>query len=242
MQWALAGLTLVIVAMVCRRALHLDRPAVSPLPSLRLRRRREQVYQPVALEVETQTVIVAISLNEALGEHEQGNLENAWQLAGLAQCQWSRLAENVTTLLNAIDVNISSARSVLRVHNVDPHRFRSRSMTEFTRLRDALNQFIFRSKIRYQVNIRVLRRAVESLTSEFERTCHLIEKSPGNSSDCWAELDPAFHDFDLVIKEALLSFRIFLVALPDSALDEFTRDLNAIVSRSVRSRSTVAAR
>lgn len=242
MQWALAALTLVVVAVVCRRILHMDEQSATQRDFLYLRREREEIYQPVALEVETQTVILGISLNEALGEREKGHTENAWRLVGLAVCQWERLAANVTILLNAIDANISSTRSVLRSRNMDPHRFKSRTMVEFVRMRDVLDQLVFRSKIRYQMNIRVLRRAVESLTSDFRKPYRLIDKSPNQSSEIWDHLDPAFHDFDLIIKETLLSFRTLVAALPDSALEDFARELANIVSRSVRSRSAVAAR
>ena len=234
MEWVLAVVTLVLVAVVSRRVLHLD-DAASRKGFLCLGREREELYQPVALEIETQTVILAISLNEALGERDEGNVENAWRMVGLALCQWNRLADNVTRLLNAIEASIPSSRSTLRVRNIGPDRFMSRTMLEFLRMRDALNQLVFRSKIRYQMNIRVLRRAVESVSSDFRNAYRSMEKPRPRSCEAWDLLDPAFHDFDLIIKESLLSFRTLLVALPDSALGDFASDLKNIVSRSVRS-------
>jgi hypothetical protein len=242
MNWALAGVVFAIVYVVCRRVLRLDGRPTGQHGFLWLRQQREQIYQPVALEIETQTVILGISLNEALGEREEGKIDNAWRLVGLATCQWNRLAENVRSLLAAIDSNVPSARSVLRVRIIHPQLFRSRTMLEFVRTRDALEQMLFRSKVRYQMNIRVLRRAVESLNSDFQKSYNSIETPSDASSEVWDLLDPAFHDFDLVIKEALLSLRYFLMALPDSALDEFASDLKPIVSHSVRATSAAAGR
>jgi hypothetical protein len=242
MHWALAGFAFVCVFMVSRHVLSLDGTPAIQRGFFWLRQEREKIYEPVALEIETQTVILGISLNEALGEREGGKPENAWRLVGLAVCQWKRLAENVRSLLDAIDANVPSARSVLRVRTIHPQLFRSRSMLGFVHMRNALDQFLFRSKVRYQMNVRVLRRAVESLTSDFQRAYELTETSSAMSPEVWGRLDPAFHDFDLLIKEVLLSFRYFLVALPDSALNEFACDLKPIVSHSVRAKAAAAGR
>jgi hypothetical protein len=242
MDWALAAVTFVTVFVVCRRVLRLDGASAAHYRFLWLRQEREQIYEPVALEIETQTVILGISLNEALGEREEGKTENAWRLVGLAVCQWKRLADNVRNLLDAIDANMPSARSVVRVRAIHPQLFRSRTMLGFVNMRDALEQLVFRSKVRYQMNIRVLRRAVETLSCDFQKAYESIDTPSAASFEVWDLLDPAFHDFDLVIKETLLSFRYFLVALPDSALTEFAYDLKPIVSRSVRASSAAAGR
>jgi hypothetical protein len=242
MQWALAGVTLIVVYVVCRRVLRLDEASTPEYRFLWLRQEREQIYEPVAQEIETQTVILGISLNEALGQREEGKTENAWRLVGLALCQWKRLAENVRSLLNSIDENMPSARAAPHVRTIHPQLFKSRTMLGFVHMRDALEQLLFRSKVRYQMNIRVLRRAVETLTSDFQKAYESIESQSAASCELWDLLDPAFHDFDLVIKETLLSFRYFLVALPDSALHEFACDLKPIVSHSVRATAAAAGR
>jgi hypothetical protein len=241
MDWALAAAILIFVALVSRRLLRLDEASARSVAPFCLSREREELYQPVAQEIDTQTVILGISLNEALAERQKGNAENARRLVGLAVCQWNRLAENVTTLLDAIEANIPSARSMLRIRSIEPHRFKSRTMIDFLHMRDALDQLVFRSKIRYQMTLRVLRRAIEGLSSDFRNAFRTMERPPYRSCDAWELLDPAFHDFDLVIKESLLSFRSFLVALPDSALDDFGSDLRGIVSRSVRSTAATKA-
>lgn len=237
MHWALALVALVIVAVVSRRILRLDGSAASRYSFLWLRQEREEIYRPVAMEIETQTVILGISLNEALGERSDGNIENAWRLVGLAACQWARLAESITSLLSAIEANVSSSRSVLRVRTIDPRRFKSQTMLEFLRMRDTLDQLVFRSKVRYQSNVRMLRRAVESLSADLRKNYRSTEPPFEISCEAWMLLDPAFHDFDLIMKEALLSFRALLAALPDSALDSFASDLKCIVTHSVRTRS-----
>lgn len=240
MHWALAGLTLILTGYVCRRILHLDEPHMRAPGLVPLPPEREDIYQPVALEIETQTVILGVSLNEALGERDAGNLENAWRLVRLAVCQWERLSEILTILLNSITENMPYTRTVVAVRNISTNRFKSRSMIEFGGMREMLDQLIFRSKPRYQTHIRVLRRALELLTAEFRRSYRTAEQAPESSATMWTNLDPDFHDFDLLIKEALLAFRAFLIALPASALPAFAVDLKVVVSNGVRSKSVTA--
>lgn len=240
MHWALAGLTLIVIGYVCRRILRMDQPFPRPPGLTQLPPEREDIYQPIALEIETQAVILGVSLNEALGERDSGNLENAWHLVRLAVCQWDRLAETLTILLNSITESLPYSRSVVAVRNISAGRFRSKSMIEFGGMREMLDQLIFRSKPRYQTHIRVLRRALELLTAEFRRSYRAAEQIPASSA-MWTNLDPDFHDLDLLTKESLLAFRAFLIALPESALPAFAADLKVVVSNSVRSKSSTGA-
>jgi hypothetical protein len=243
MHWALASLALVGVALVCHRLLSLGETPDVERGILWLRHEREEIYEPLALEIETQATILGISLNEALGERKEGKLDNAWRLIGLAACQWSWLAENVVGLLNTIEVHVPSSRSVLRVRAIDRQRFRSHSMAEFTRMRDTLDQLVFRGpRVRYQVNVRMLRRAVEALTLDFQKAHEASDVRSDLSSAVWDLIDPAFYDFDLVIKETLLAFRSLLVALPDPALSDFAYDLKPVVTHKVRSTRAAALR
>lgn len=241
MHWALAGLTLFLVGYVSRRILRLDAPQTRSVGLVPLSPQREEVYQPVALEIETQTVILGISLNEALGERDAGNVDNAWRLVRLAVCQWDRLADILSILLNAIGENLPHTPSGVGVRNMAANRFRSRSMIEFVKMRELLDQVVFRSRMRYQTHLRVLRRALETLTADFRKTYRTAERLPVAAQDMWSNLDPDFHDFDLLTKETMLAFRAFLVALPERALPAFAGDLNAIVSHSVRSKSPAAS-
>ncbi|MGH9469462.1 MAG: hypothetical protein ACRD1N_03860 [Terriglobia bacterium] len=234
-------LTLIVVGYVCRRILHLDESPALRRGLAHLSPEREGAYQVVTLEIETQTVILGISLNEALGERESGDPENAWRLVRLAMCQWDRLAEIVTVVLNITAHHLPYARSGLVVRAVDTRRFRSRGMQEFVAVGDTLDQLIVRSKQRCQFHVRVLHRAADALTADFRRAYRAAERTPKCRGEIWGNLDPAFQDFDLIIKESLITLRNLLAALPDSALRDFVSDLNSVVAQGVRAKVATAA-
>ena len=243
MDWVLAALTLVVVGYVCRRILRLDEPPSRPRALTTLPTELDSIYRPVYLELETQIVLLGISLNEALGERESGNEENARHLVRLAVCQWDRLADIAGGLLNTIADYFPQARSLSSFRELDADQFRSRAMIEFMRKGALVHQVIFRSKSRHLSRLRIARRAIETLTAEFRGAFQAASHTPDAPDEVWNSIDPSFHDFDLVIKQALLAFRAILPALPASVLPLLASEISAIMDHSVRrSKSAVTSK
>jgi hypothetical protein len=238
MRWvvgALGGGFLLLFGYALRRFLNLQGASAGrPCGWVHLTVERESIYQSVALEIETQASILGVSLNDAIEERDLGKQEIAWRLVGLADCEWERLAQIANGLLNALGKYMPAARVVVPVRNIASHRFKSPAMVDYARMHEVLDQFVFRYKLRFQLHIRVLRRAVETLTSEFGQTYRSVLRTGASSNGVWNHLDLCFHDFDLITKEVLLAFRAFLASLPDEELEALATDLNALVVRGVR--------
>ena len=240
--WILGAIALVLFGLILRNLLGLDsKPRVARAGLARMGSTREALYQPIAREIETQTAILGISLNEAFEERQEGRGENAWHLIGLSAAEWSRLAEVSTVVLNLVDKYMPAAHVVAPVRNLATHRFKSRVMVDQLRMHDVLHQFVFRSKLRFQLQVRVLRRATESLTQDFLESYRSVEPAVECPALLWSSFDLGFHDFDLVTKETLLAFRAFLVCLQDSELESFSSDLAAALPRGVCSVSSSVA-
>lgn len=241
MAWALAIVALLVVGYVFRRILRLDEPEPRAHGRIPLSPDAEKIYRPISLELETQIILLGISLNEALGQRQAGNEENAWRLARLALCQWDRLAEKVTVMLKSIGDHFPQTRSLVSVRDLTAHEFKSNAMIESMRMGAMLHEIIFRSKPRYQFQVQVIRRAVDTLTLDFNSAIRAAERAPDSAEDLWDKIDPSFHDFDLVIKESLLAFRAFLLAVPAWLLPEIAVELAEVISHSVRSKSVVTS-
>jgi hypothetical protein len=195
---------------------------------------REALYRPIALEIDTLETILGISLNDAMEERDYGRREIAWRLVGLAACEWDQLGGIVVGLLNTMSAYMPIARVVLPVRGVVASRFKSRLIVDYIRAHELLDQLIFRHKLRFQLQIRVLRRAAETLTAEFHGTYEQARRTYSASPQLWSQLDLYLHDFDLVAKETTLAFRMFLCSLPDSALTRLAAELEGIIGRGVR--------
>lgn len=233
---------MLLVGTVLRRILRLNGPSLPQYYGMiPLDRNREITYDPVAREIETRTAILGVSLNDAIEERDSGNREVAWRLARLASCEWERLAGVMMILLNSVTEHLPDIHLAFPIRRMSSSHFKSRTMADYVRMHELLSQFVFRPRLRFQLQLRVLRRAVETLTSEFQRECSLGERSEDPTSlDCWRRLDLYFHDFDLITKEALLALRAFLVCLPDQSVGAFAVEVQAIVHNGVRSKSVTA--
>jgi hypothetical protein len=235
MSWLLGGLLLLAVGVLLRRALRMGPSAAPRLTGLApLPPELQAVYYPIAQEVETNTAILGISLNDAFEERDASRLDMAWHMVQLSAGEWSRLAEIVTALLNALTKYLPNAPVVVPARRIIPEHFKSRIMADLMRMHELLDRLVFRSQQRFQLRVRLLRRAAEDLSKEFRHTYRYMEKTQDHSPEIWARYDLYFHDFDLVAKETLLAFRTLLACLPSEVVGELTVDLHVVLQRGVR--------
>lgn len=238
MYWLSGALLLVVVGLVLRRLLRLNGSLSRPpeAPSW-LTAERESIYLHVTREVETQTAMLAVSLNDAFQERAADHHEIACRLVSLSVSEWARLAEVVQALLNIITKYIAQIDGLV-LHSIRSQRFKSPPLIDDVRLHELLVQFVFRSRLRCQLQVRLLRRATETLTSEFRRICEYLDQTRDDSAEVWQCLDIYFHDFDLIIKETLLALHALLASMPRSLAAELNHALQIAVERGVRSSSS----
>src|SRR5438132_200089 len=168
MGWLGGGLVLVVAAFLLRRLLRINAQDPSRWAGLHpLSADRQKHYEPLAREIETQNAILGISLNDAFEERDRGNAEIAWHLIRLSLSEWDRQQEILTGLLNAILAHLGGLSVVVPLRSLDCYGFKSTVMKDFVRMHELLDQLVYRTKLRFQLRVRVLRRATAVLTSEF---------------------------------------------------------------------------
>lgn len=235
MHWLLGGSLLAGCGYALRRILRLGATKGRRVSTFHvLDPEREAIYEAFAQDLETQCMILGITLNDAIDERDAGRGETAWRLVRLCAGEWDRVAEVLGRSVRVVAKHMASARVTVPLRNVSAQHFKSRTMTDFFRMYELLDQLVFRSKMRFQLQIRVLRRANETLTLEFRRSLRQAGRTGDQSPELWKRLDLFYHDLDLLGKETLLAFRSFLVCLPDSGLAAFAGDFEALRSRQER--------
>jgi hypothetical protein len=214
--------------MLLRRLLSLGAKNESRPPGLMpLSPDREAIYNPVAQDIHTQSTILGITLNDAFEERSAGRTEIAVRLVHLCSGEWERVNGILRALHKTIGSRMGEAHVAVPLRDVSAQRFKSRTMTDFFRMYEFLDQLVFRSKLRFQLQIRMLRRAGEVLTGEFRRSCRYLGRTNDPLPEFWGRLDFLYHDLDLLAKESLLALRSFLICLPDSSLPGLAAELEA---------------
>jgi hypothetical protein len=181
--------------------------------------------------------MLGISLNDAFEERDAGRHDMAWRMVRLSASEWDGMERIVGGLLNTLTKHLENAQVVVTSRSIHAHRFKSRTMVDYVRMHELVDQLVFSSRRRYQLQLRLLRRAAEIVTGEFRFTYRHAEKTGDKSPQVWSQIDLSFHDFDLIAKEAVLAFRALLACLPPSALPRLSFDLNALLRGRVRTRS-----
>ncbi len=234
MSWLFGAITLVAVGVGLRRLL--AGPATRA-PHTRgmvpLSPERETVYGPLALEAETQAAILGISLNDAFDERDAQHAEMAWRLVQLSAAEWDRLEELVMGLLEVLSRRLATAPTVVPARTPGADLFKSRVIIDNVRFHELLDQLVFSSRRRFQLQIHLLRGGVTTLTTEFRRTYRYGERTRDCSPEVWERLDLYFHDLDLLVKQTLLSLRALLTCVPDDAVKVVAADLRALLQRRV---------
>jgi hypothetical protein len=235
MRWLIAGLVLVVVALLLRRILGMDATGkVQVSRSGTLREDMQAIYQPVAHEVETHTTILGITLNDAFGERDANRHEMAWHVVHLAMGEWERLTELVTGIQNVLAKTLPSTHGVVVLRRVAVGHFKSRAVIDNVALYEFLDQILFSSKQRFALKLRVLFRTSTLLAREFRRTCREGERTLDCSSEVWNRMDYYFHDLDLIAKETLLAFRTLLACQSPEGAQELALNLQMLLDRGTR--------
>lgn len=235
-RWIIPVGGLVTFGFIFRRILELgsgDLPT-PPRGMMPLGPERDAIYEPIASEIRIQTDILGISLNDAFDERAQGRDDISWPLVTLAGGQWGRLAGLLERLLSVSTKHLVNVRVVVPIRPMNAESFYSRVMIDQVRMHELIDQLVFSSKMRFQLQLRVLRRASQTLNQEFQRTCQNAQRIEDRSSDVWGRLDLYFHDFDIVAKQSLLALRTLLACLPHSALEPFAAEISVALGQSVR--------
>ena len=181
--------------------------------------------------------MLGITLNDAFEERSAGRHDMAWRMIRLCASQWDGMAKIVAGLLDALAKHMPNAQVVVTPRSIHAHRFKSRTMVDYVRMHELLDQLVFSSRRRYQLQLRLLRRAAEIVTGEFRYTYRHAERTGDQSPEVWNQIDLDFHDFDLIAKEAVLALRALLACLPPFVLPKLSFDLNAVLRGRVRTRS-----
>jgi hypothetical protein len=234
MYWVMGGAILWGVGILLRRVLGLGGTTSRRSPSC-LDPDQKSFCDAIANEIESQSLSLYVSLNEALEELEAGNVENACELLELAEAQWLRLGEILSAVLRNIAEYLPLAHVVIPVRGIVSGQFRSRVMIDHLRLHELVDQFLFRTKLRFHLQVRILRQAVDILTADFRRA--QARKNLGGTffQALRDRLDGDYQDFDLIAKKTILACGKFTSWLPQNAAASFFLALRPTLDRSVRS-------
>lgn len=232
MVWILEIGILLAVAVVLRRILNMGQKPAPQERTPRFRRpANNPLCSPLASEIEGHTSILGVLLNDVIEEQNSGNAEVARRVLSVFDSERERLVEFIIDLQNLSLKYLPAIQYPINTRFLNHEAFRSQPVSHFVRSHGGLEQFIFRSKLRFNLQLRLMRRVTALLNESFEE----LKSETGATSRSldWAllQLDLYFHDLDLLAKETLLGFNEELAGLPDSVHQEIAAEISTLTSR-----------
>jgi hypothetical protein len=235
MHWLMGGVIFAGVALLSRRVLQMGATGKAQRGGLgSLSADLQAIYHPLAQEIEAQTTILGITLNDAFGEREANRHEMAWHVVRLARGEWERLTELVVGLLSIFTKFLPATNGLVPVRRVAVGHFKSRAVMDYVGLYEFLDQILFSSKHRFALQLHFLFRASAVLSKDFKRAGREGALTLDSSDELWSRLDYDFHDFDLIAKETLLAFRTLLACQTPEGAQELALDLQVLLERGIR--------
>ena len=232
MLWILELGILLVLAVVLRRTLHMGQNAVHEKANPRFRRpANNPLCSSLLSEIDAHSAILGVVLNDAINELATGSPEIARSMLGIFNSERERLVELIINLQNLSLKYLPTVQYPVETRPLEPVSFRSEPVTEILQRHGVLEQFVFRSKLRFQLQLRLLRRATALLNESFEEVRHRTGTGDENFLSTLSQLDLYYHDLDLLTKETILGFSEELAALPDTVLEEMAVEISVLTSR-----------
>jgi hypothetical protein len=232
MVWIFEIGVLLVVAAALRHILHMGKNKAPIEPTPRFRRpANNPLCSSLVSEIDTHTTILGVILNDAIEELASGNAEIARRMLNIFDSERGRLVELVINLQNLSLRYLPTMQYPLETRTLDPVSFRSQPVNEFFNRQGVLEQFVFRAKLRFQLQLRLLRRATVLLNESFEELKLQTETEVQGFGWTLAQMDLYFHDLDLLTKETLLGFSSELASIPADLLEDMAAEILVLTSR-----------
>jgi len=232
MIWIFEIGILFVVALALRRILHMGRDDVRQVQAPRFRRPgNNPLCTPLASEIEGHTTILGVLLNDVIEEQNSGNAEVARRMLRVFDSERERLVELVVDLQNLSIKYLPAIQYPIYTRFLNHEAFRSQPVSDFVKRHGGLDQFIFRSKLRFNLQLRLMRRVTALLNESFEELKDGAETTSASLDWALFQIDLYFHDLDLLAKETLLGFNEQLAGLPDSVRQDIGVEISALTSR-----------
>ena len=184
---------------------------------------KNQAFQKRLRELETSYLMFSVSLNEAIGLHQDGFVRKSLEVVEVSAelCQrLSKLLENLIRGLSAYTLEFGTDPSIapLVLTNFQGDRSRLLVLKSLVRHRTLLKR-----RAQFQNKTRTLRQVIRCAVVDFCASSDAVahEGVVADRLGVWETLDHAHFDINTCLREAVIMLKCFLQVLPAAELRRF---------------------
>jgi hypothetical protein len=183
---------------------------------------KAQVFQNQVHQLESSYVMLSVSLDEAIELKQIGQPGMSQQAVGVTSGLCKLLTQTLGGLLRALSEHAKHYGTIPNAVPLDPTNFQGLRGQRSARMSNLLNHVLLSQRLQFLHKVSTLEEMVEDLGKDFRHAADdLAEGTSLNPPKMWAEVDADHYDLNTCMREAIVVFKSFLIALPESQLGAF---------------------
>jgi hypothetical protein len=187
-----------------------------------LPKEKARVYDQHVHELESSYAMLSVSLNEAIELRQLGQLGKSQQAVGITSELCKLLTQALGGLLRALSEHAKHYGTTPNAAPLDPANFQGRRGQRSARMSSLLNRVLLTHRLQFLHKISTLEEMVDDLGKDFRTAADdLAEGASLNPMEIWAEVDSDHYDLNTCLRESIVMFKSFLIAMPEGQLGAF---------------------
>jgi hypothetical protein len=183
---------------------------------------KAQVFEKHVRELESSYVMLSVSLDEAIELRQLGQPGKSLQAVSITSGLCKLLTQMLAGLLRALSEHAKHYGTIPNAAPLDPANFQGPRGQRSARMSSLLNRVLLSQRLQFLHKVSTLEEMVEDLGKDFRRAADCLAE--GGSEDphkMWDEVDVDHYDLNTCLRESIVVFKSFLIALPESQLGTF---------------------
>ena len=183
---------------------------------------KAQVFLKQERHLDSLYCMFSISLNEAIELRHGGLLASSLRAISISSELCERLTDSLARMLRALHEHARHYGTVPNAAPLNPENYQGRPSQLSARMSGLLNRVLLSHRLQFLHKVSTLEEMVNDLGTAFRFAAG--ELSDGLSTDperMWNEVDANHYDLNTCLREAIVLFKSFLVALPVAELRSF---------------------
>lgn len=187
---------------------------------------KKNLFEAVIRQWENAYWIFSVALDEAFALRADGKLIRARQCAEIASGTVGNLTEPLAAACRMLAKAGRHLACPPAVAPLNPAFYRGDYARQSAQWNQLTHHILFGSRSRFLHKLRILEIMAPNLADTFRRACEALS-SESNPRASWECLDEVHYDVNTCLRETVVVFKSFLLAIPEATLSSFESELNA---------------
>ncbi len=185
----------------------------------------ERIFQKATLEIEGNTAIVGMVVDEAMEVRQLGDLDEAIRFLNIGGDVIERFTPNLLALLSVMAKFTRMVSAIAPVNPIVPGDFHLSELTSLAHLHRILHHVLASAKQRFRLKLYILGKALSITSHYFAKNIRNVVTHRSSDDREWDQIFGVQQDFQRLSNESVRSFRVLLEALSCDAARELSRQV-----------------